>query len=429
MAPDSNRPVPRTAVIGSQRFPFMRMGTALSEFDLLDQLSKVVEGLVQKYEISGEVLGDVALGATFFHPAYWNVSRDTILKTSLSPLTPGLGIQRACATSLEATIGISNKIKLGQIESGIAGGAESMSNVPLFMKSKFARRLVLHSRAKSFKEKFAIWKGLGVGEILPVTAQGVELSTGKSMGEHCEMMVKEWGVKRQEQDELALASHQNGAKAFKGGFYDDLVMEVNGTRIDNNLRFDSSIEKLSKLRPAFDKGPTGSLTAGNSSPLTDGAAAVLLGSEEWARRRGLPVLAYVRDHETSAVDIQSEGLLMAPTYALPRMLKRNGLRLQDFDFYEIHEAFAGQVLCNLRAWESDDFCRQKLSLAEALGSIPRERLNVVGGSVALGHPFAATGARLVGTLAKLLAEKGSAGRGLISVCTGGGMGTVMILER
>jgi acetyl-CoA C-acetyltransferase len=418
----------RVALVGGLRLPFMRMSTDLADLDILDMMSVTLEGVVQKYKLQGEVLGEVALGSVFFHPNYWNVARDAVLKSSLSPLTPALGLQRACATSLETAITLANKIALGQIDCGIAGGAESMSNVALFLSKPLAQRIVKFSKAKSVGAKLKVWSGLKYKDLFPASAQGFEISTGKTMGEHCEMMAKEWKIPRLAQDELSLMSHKTGIAAFDGGFYDELVMPHNGKKIDNNLRRDTSLEKLAKLKTAFDSGPEGTLTAGNSSPLTDGAACVLLASEDWAKKRGLPILAYIKDFETAAVDLRHEGLLMAPTIAMPRMLARQNLKLQDFDFYEIHEAFAAQVLCTLKAWESDGYCKRRVGLSKALGPLPRERMNIVGGSVALGHPFAATGARLLATLGKLLEQKGS-GRGVISICTGGGMGTVALLER
>ncbi len=438
----AQKDVRKVAVVGGVRLPFMRMATDLSKVDLLEMLTLVTEGLVKKYKLEGQRLGEVALGTTFFHPNYWNISRDTVLRTSLSPLTPALGLQRACATSLETTITVANKIALGQIECGIAGGAESMSNIALFLKPGLAQRFVQSSKAKGFGSKFKIWRGLKLQDLFPISAPGVELSTGKSMGEHCEMMAKEWKISREDQDKLSLKSHQTGIAAFKKGFYDDLILEFNGAgadspykahgkKQDNNLRADTSLEKLAKLKPAFDPSPAGTLTAGNSSPFTDGAATVLLASEEWAQKNNLPVLAYITDFETAAIDVHHEGLLMAPAFAMPKMLARQQLQLQDFNYYEIHEAFAAQVLCTLKAWESEEFCRNKLGLSKALGSVPWERLNVCGGSVALGHPFGATGARQIATLSKLLSSDPSSGprRGIISVCTGGGMGTVMLLER
>jgi len=411
---------PRDVVlIGGLRLPFTKMGTGLADLDILELLVPVLNGLVSKYNLSGETLGDVALGTAFFDPKYWNVSRDAVLRTSLHPHTPAMGLQRACATSFEAAITIANKIAAGQIESGIAGGVESMTNISIFLRPGLARRMVLSSKAKTFGQKLQIWKGLTLHDLKPTTAPGVELSTGKSMGEGCEIMAKTWKIGRKEQDELALKSHQTAAKAFKDGFYEDLIIEHNGVKFDNNVRSDTSLEKLAKLPPAFDFSGTGTLTAGNSSPFTDGAGAVLLASESWARERKLPILARIIDFETTAVDIKKEGLLMAPAYAAPRLLKRQNMKLQDFDFYEIHEAFTAQVLCTLKAWETPEF---------GLGSIDLQKMNVVGGSVALGHPFGATGARILSSLGKLLHKKGKGARGFASICTGGGMGTVMILE-
>ena len=416
------------AILGGVRLPFCRVGTAYGELGNLDLMTECLKELVTRFLLKDQAVGDVALGTTFFHPSSWNLARDVVLKSGLSLETPAFGLQRACATSLDSTIAVANKIALGKIEVGIAGGVEAMSNVAIFYRPELARRLARMSRAKDLKARIAPWLGFHVKELKPETPAPFEPSTGRSMGEHCEMMVKSWRISRQAQDQFALKSHQTGSAAFQRGFYKDLVMPFRGLAQDNTLRGDTTLEKMAKLPPAFDRTGEGTLTAANSSPLTDGAACVLLASEEWAKRHRFPVRAYLTDYETAAVDIREEGLLMAPAYAVSRLLNRAGIALQDFDYYEIHEAFAAQVLCTLKAWESAEYCRKRLGREQALGEIPREKINVVGGSVALGHPFGATGARLVATLAKLLDEKGS-GRGLISICTGGGMGTAAVLER
>jgi acetyl-CoA C-acetyltransferase len=339
-------------------------------------------------------------------------------------------MQRACGTSLDTTIALANKIATGQIESGIAGGSDTTSDVPVVFGKKFAGRLLATARARSFGERLRAWKGFRFGELKPSFPGVAEPRTGKSMGEHCEMMAREWNIARAEQDQLALASHQKAAAAYERGFFQGLVAPFRGLERDNILRADSSLDKLAALKPAFDKhSGKGTLTAGNSTPLTDGASAVLLASDAWAAARGLKVQAYLTHARVAAVDfVGGEGLLMAPTVAVSDLLRDTGLSLQDFDFYEIHEAFAAQVLCTLRAWESETYCRERLGRERALGAIDPAKMNVVGSSLAFGHPFAATGARIVATLARLLEEKGS-GRGLISVCTAGGMGVAAILER
>ena len=421
----STRPV---AILGGVRTPFCRSGTQYAEISTLELLTESLRALVQRFSLEGQTMGDVSLGTTFYHPSVWNLAREAVLKSGLAPESPGAGIQRACATSLDAAIAIANKIALGKIETGIAGGAESISNVSLYYSPALARRIVKTSKGKGVLDRVEAWKGLRLKELKPQAPPAFEPTTGKSMGEHCEEMAKHWNVDRREQDELALKSHQNGVAAYEKGFYRDLVVPFHGVDRDNNLRPDTSLEKLAKLKPVFDPSPAGTLTAGNSSPLTDGAACVLLSSEAWAKERGIPIQAYLTDYETAAVDISKEGLLMAPAYATPRLLDRAGLALQDFDYYEIHEAFAAQVLCTLKAWESESFCRNQLHREAVLGSIDRAKLNVAGGSVALGHPFGATGARLVATMAKFLNEKGN-GKGFVSICTGGGMGTVAVMER
>lgn len=417
-------------VIGGVRIPFCRNNTAYYDVGNLGMSIRTLGALVERYGLHGEHLGEVALGAVLKHSSDWNIGREATLSSGLAPTTPGITMQRACGTSLDTVVAIANKIATGQIESGIGGGSDTTSDVPIAVSKALRRRLLDLNRARSFGERLKAFKGFSLRELKPEFPGVGEPRTGKSMGEHCEMMAKEWQIPRAEQDQLAYESHHKAAAAYERGFYDDLVVPFRGLTRDNILRPETTPEKLATLKPAFDRSSgQGTLTAGNSTPLTDGASAVLLGTDEWAKAHGLEVQAYIVDAQVAAVDyVHGEGLLMAPAWAVPQMLARHGLTLQDFDFYEIHEAFAAQVLCTLRAWESETFCREKLGLDKPLGSIDPAKLNVVGSSLALGHPFAATGARIVATLAKLLKEKGS-GRGLISVCTAGGMGVTAILER
>ena len=354
-----------------------------------------------------------------------------MLGTTLDPHTPAYDLQRACGTSLEAAINVANKIALGQIDCGIAGGVDTVSDPPIVYPRSYQQILMRAFRAKNLAGRLAPFLSLRPHHFKPIIPGANEPRTGLSMGESCELMAKRWGISRAAQDELAYESHRRAAAAWQAGFFEDLVVPFEGVSRDDNVRADSSKEKLAKLRSSFDRTSAGTLTAGNSTPLTDGASAVLLASEEWARAQGLPVQAWLTFGKAAAVDFVEgdEGLLMAPAYAVPAMLDDAGLTLQDFDFYEIHEAFAAQVLCTLAAWESDDFCRTKLKRSGALGSIDRAKLNVNGSSVAIGHPFAATGARILATLAKLLATTPTARRGLISVCTAGGMGVTAIVER
>ncbi|GIX39185.1 MAG: acetyl-CoA acetyltransferase [Silanimonas sp.] len=427
----SPRPTRRVAILGGQRIPFCRNNTAYFDVGNLGMSIKAVGAVVEKFGLHGVRLGEVAMGAVLKHSSDWNLGREVALSSGLSPYTPGITMQRACGTSLDTIIAVANKIALGQIEAGIGGGSDTTSDVPIVHSRAFRRRLLDMNVAKTAGDRIkALLKGFSLGELKPEFPGVAEPRTGKSMGESCEIMAKEWGITRAEQDELAYQSHMKAAKAYAEGFYADLVVPFRGVDRDNILRPDTSVEKLGTLKPAFDKtSGKGTLTAGNSTPLTDGAAACLLASEEWAAARGLEVQAYLRDAQVAAVDfVHGDGLLMAPAWAVAQLLARNNLTLQDFDFYEIHEAFAAQVLCTLKAWESAEFCREKLGLEAPLGSIDRGKLNVVGSSLALGHPFAATGARIVATAAKLLKQKGS-GRALISVCTAGGMGVVAILER
>jgi len=420
----------RVAIIGGIRIPFARGNTAYAQVGNQEMLTAVLSALVQKYSLAGQTLGDVAAGAVIKHPSQWNLTREAVLSSGLSPQTPGLDLQRACGTSLEAAILIGNKIALGQIQCGIAAGVDSASDPPIVFPKSFQQLLLKAYRARTAGERISTWLGVRPRHFKPVLPGIAEPRTGLSMGQSAEIMARKWGIAREDQDRLALESHQKATAAFKSGFHDDLLVEYQGLRQDNNVRADTSLEKLASLKPAFDFSGGGTLTAGNSTPMTDGAAAVLLGSEEWARARNLPILAYLTHGKVGAVDFydKSEGLLMAPAFAVPAMLADAGLKLQDFDYYEIHEAFAAQVLCTLKAWNDVAFCRDKLGLGAPLGSIDRSRLNVKGGSLALGHPFGATGARILASLAKILdQEKGK--RGLISVCTAGGMGVTAVVER
>ncbi|MBV9619894.1 MAG: acetyl-CoA C-acetyltransferase [Gammaproteobacteria bacterium] len=417
------------AVVGGVRIPFARAYTAYAAASNQDMLSATLRALVERFKLQGERLGDVAAGAVIKHTRDYNLVRESVLSSGLDPHTAGLDLQRACGTSLEAAILIGNKIALGQIEVGIGGGVDTISDAPLVYPRAYQQLLLRSHRGRSTWERLAPFLSLRPRHFKPVAPAVVEPRTGLSMGQSAEVMARRWQIGRTEQDLLAYDSHLKAAAAWRAGFYDDLVVEHLGLRTDNNVRADTSLDKLGKLRPSF--AADGTLTAGNSTPLTDGASAVLLATPEWAAKRNLPVLAYLRYGKVWAVDFASgkEGLLMAPAYAVPAMLRDAGLTLQDFDYYEIHEAFAAQVLCTLKAWENAEYCRQTLGLPGPLGSVDRARLNVKGGSVALGHPFAATGTRILATLAKTLAQDSAARRGLISVCTAGGMGVTAILER
>ncbi|HEY1312941.1 MAG TPA: acetyl-CoA C-acetyltransferase [Steroidobacteraceae bacterium] len=420
----------RVAIIGGVRIPFVRGNGAYAQVGNQEMLTAALRGVVERFGLQGQRLDDVAAGAVMKHSSQWNLTRESVLGSGLAAETPGLDLQRACGTSLEAAILLGNKIALGQIDCAIAGGVDTVSDPPVVYPKSFQQLLLRSYRGKSTGERIGPWFGLRLKNLRPVLPGIAEPRTGLSMGESTELMVKTWGITRAEQDQLALESHQKAAAAYAAGFYKDLVQEYLGVSQDNNIRSDTSLEKLSKLRPVFDSSAAGTLTAGNSTPMTDGASAVLLASEAWAKERNLPVLAYLSYGKVAAVDFidKKEGLLMAPAYAVPRMLNDAHLTLQDFDYYEIHEAFAGQVLCTLKAWADPVFCREKLKLPEALGSVDRSKLNVKGGSLAIGHPFAATGTRIVATLAKILDES-KAKRGLISVCTAGGMGVTAIVER
>ncbi len=419
--------VRRVAIIGGTRIPFARSHGAYARVGNQEMLTATLTALVDRFGLRGQRLGEVVAGAVIKHSSQWNLVRECVLGSGLAPETPGLDLQRACGTSLEAALLVANKIALGQIDCGIAGGVDTVSDAPIVYSRDYQQLLLASFRGRSFGAKVRPWLGLRPRHFKPVLPGVIEPRTGLSMGQSCEAMAREWSVTREQQDALALQSHQRAAAATAEGFYSDLVLPYQGLDSDNNVRSGTSAEQLAKLRPSF--ASDGTLTAGNSTPMTDGASAALLASEDWARAHNLPVQAYLTFGKTAAVNfVGAEGLLMAPAYAVPRMLADAGITLADFDFYEIHEAFAAQVLCTLKAWESPQFCRERLGLAGALGSIDRGKLNVKGGSVAMGHPFAATGTRIVATLAKLLSQRGS-GRGLISVCTAGGMGVTAILER
>lgn len=419
----------RVGIIGGLRIPFCRAHTHYAEASNQEMMTAVLAGLVEKFQLRGERLGDVSLGAVLKHSRDWNLARESVLGSGLAPETPAFDIQRACGTSLEAAILIGNKIALGQIDAGIAGGTDSISDTPVVYPDDYRRILLRSFRGRTAAARIRPWLGLRPRHFRPALPGVVEPRTGLSMGESTEITARQWGITRGDQDQLALDSHRNAIRAWDEGFYQDLVIPFRGASHDNNVRRDTSLEQLGKLKPVFDRSGQGTLTAGNSTPLTDGASAVLLASEDWARARNLPVQAWLRYAKVAAVNfVDGEGLLMAPAYAVAAMLQDAGLGLEDFAFYEIHEAFAAQTLATLKAWESAEFCRERLGLDRPLGRIDRSRLNVKGGSIAIGHPFAATGARLLAGLAKLLAGLPS-GRGLISVCTAGGMGVTAILER
>ncbi len=423
----------RVAIVGGVRIPFARANSAYHEATNQQMLTAALKSLVSRFNLENQKIGEVAAGAVIKHSRDWNLARESTLGSGLHPETPAYDVQRACGTSLTAAVQVAHRIAAGEIECGIAGGVDSASDIPLTYGPELQKIVLTSARGRSFLEKTQPWLDVRPGHFKPSAPGIAEPRTGLSMGQHAEETAKEWRVGRAEQDELAAASHRNATAAWKAGFFEDLVVPFNDLRHDNNVRPDTSLEKLATLRTAFDRSSAGTLTAGNSSPLTDGAACVLLASEEFARARGFPILCFLTHSEAAAVDFvgiagPKEGMLMAPAYAVPRMLDRAQLTLQDFDIFEIHEAFAAQVLCTLKAWESDEYCRTRLNRAGALGAIDRSKLNPKGSSVAIGHPFAATGARIVATLAKQLAERGS-GRGLISICAAGGMGVTAILER
>lgn len=425
----SNPAIRRVAIIGGNRIPFARSNTAYSKISNQELLTAAVRGLVDRYNLQGQRLGEVVAGAVIKHSRDFNLTRESVLSCGLAPETPAYDIQQACGTGLEAAILVANKIALGQIDVGIAGGTDTTSDAPIGVGEGLREILLDLNRAKTAGERLKIISRLRPKHLVPTIPENSEPRTGMSMGDHCQVTAHEWSIPREDQDQLALESHKKLAAAYEEGFFDDLMTPLAGLEKDNILRPDTNLEKLASLKPVFDR-ERGTMTAANSTALTDGASCVLLASEDWAKENDLPVLAYMTFVEVAAVDFvdKKEGLLMAPAYAVPRLLDKAGLTLQDFDFYEIHEAFAAQVLSTLKAWESPEFCKERLGLDKPLGSIDRDRMNLKGSSLATGHPFAATGGRIIATLAKQLAQKGS-GRGLISICAAGGQGVTAILER
>jgi acetyl-CoA C-acetyltransferase len=418
----------RVAVVGGARIPFCRSHSVYKHCSNQDLMTAALNGLVNKYDLRGQMMGDVALGAVIKHSRDWNLARESVIDSGLSLRTPGVDLQRACGTSIEAAIMIANKIALGQIECGVAGGTDTVSDAPIVFRDEFRRILLDVHAARSAVKRILPWFRLRPSHFVPAFPGVTEPRTGLSMGESMEITAKKWDVQREHQDQLALASHVKAAAAHDSGWYEDLIVPFMDVEEDNNIRRDTTFERLQKLSPAFDKSEEGTMTAGNSTPLTDGAATVLLANEDWAKKKNLPILAYITFAKVAAVNfIDEEGLLMAPAYAVSNMLKQAELTLQDFDFYEIHEAFAAQAIATLKAWQSEEFCRARLGRNQPMGPIDLSRMNVKGGSVAIGHPFAATGARIIATMAKLLSEHGS-GRGLVSVCTAGGMGVCAIME-
>ncbi|MFU4279894.1 acetyl-CoA C-acetyltransferase [Pseudomonas paraeruginosa] len=420
----------RVAIVGGNRIPFARSNTVYATASNQEMLTSALEGLVERYNLHGERLGEVVAGAVLKHSRDFNLTRECVLGSRLAPETPAYDIQQACGTGLEAAILVANKIALGQIDSGIAGGVDTTSDAPIGVNEGLRKILLEANRGKSNLDKLKSLLKIRPRHVVPAIPRNGEPRTGLSMGESCELMAQTWQIPRDEQDRLAFESHHKLAAAYDEGWQNDLMTPFRGLTRDQNLRPDIDLEKIGTLKPVFERGARGTLTAANSTPLTDGASVVLLASEEWAKARGLPILAYFKDGEAAAVNFvnREEGLLMAPVYAVPRLLARNGLSLQDFDYYEIHEAFAAQVLCTLKAWEDAEYCKTRLGLEQPLGSIDRGRLNVKGSSLAAGHPFAATGGRIVANLAKLLSTAGQ-GRGLISICAVGGQGVTAIIER
>jgi acetyl-CoA C-acetyltransferase len=420
----------KVAIVGSARIPFTRGHTGYADEGNLSMLSAALGGIAERFNLKGEKIDEVMAGAVIGHSRDFNLAREATLDAGYSPRTPGTNIQIACGTSLQAALTLGAKIATGEIDCGIAGGTDNVSDAPIVFGDRFQHRLININKSKTTGEKMKALKGFSFGELTPVAPSTQEPRTGLSMGQHCELMAREWGISREDQDKLALRSHQNAARAYDEGFHDDLLVPFAGVLKDNNVRADTSLEKMATMKPAFDKtSGKGTLTAANSTPLTDGAAAVLLASEDWAKARGLPILAYLTLGQVAANDFaHGEGLLMAPTIAVSEMLRRSNLTFADIDLFEIHEAFAAQVLCTLKAWEDPDYNRTHLGRETPLGAIDPDKINTKGSSLAYGHPFAATGARILGLTAKLL-QTTEKQRALISVCTAGGQGVAALVER
>ncbi len=419
----------KVVIVDSARIPFVKSFTHYNNVSMQEMMTAALKALVDKTNLKGKIIDDVALGSVIMNSNDWNFARECSLGSGLSPETPAYDVRRACGTGLETVWSIANKIAMGQAEVGIGGGCDSNSDTPITFQKSFSKKMIKLNSTRGTTAKVKKLLDFRPADFKPKVPAVTEPRTGLSMGEHCELMAKEWKVSREEQDQLAFESHQKGAEAYEKGFYKDLVHEFQGLNKDAILRPDTTVEKLARLKPAFDKTGTGTLTAGNSTALTDGASAVLLASEDYAKKMGWPIKAYFIDAQSAGVDfVKGEGLLMAPTIAVGKLLERNQLSFNDFDFFEVHEAFAAQALCTFKAWEDEKYCKERIGLNTALGPIPREKLNIKGGSVATGHPFGATGGRIVGTLAKILDEN-QEGRGLISICTGGGMGVAAILEK
>jgi acetyl-CoA C-acetyltransferase len=420
----------QAAVLGGNRIPFARRDGPYARASNQDMFTAALDGLVSRFSLQGKRLGEVAAGGVLKSSRDFNLTRECVLGSALDPATPAYDVQQACGTGLETTLHVANKVALGQIEVGIAGGFDTTSDAPIEVNEDLRRLLLDLNRARSIQSRLGLLTRLRPGQVVPRIPRNEEPRTGLSMGEHQAISTRRWSIARPEQDEWAVGSHRKLAAAYDRGFFDDLVTPYLRLERDQNLRPDSTVEKLAKLPTVFGDGPEATMTAANSTPLSDGASTVLLASDEWAEANSLPALAHIVDAETGAVDFVhgEDDLLGAPLYAVPRLLERNGLALQDFDFYEIHEAFASQVVMTMKAWQDPDFCAERLGRDEPLGAMDPERINVNGSSLAAGHPFGATGGRIVATLAKLLHERGS-GRGLISICAAGGQGVCAILEK
>ncbi|MDC0709434.1 acetyl-CoA C-acyltransferase FadI [Stigmatella sp. ncwal1] len=423
---------PRVAIVRGLRTPFVKAGSVFSGLTALDLGKAVVQELVQRADIDPNEINQVVFGQVIPTLTAPSIAREVVIAAGLPRKIEAFTVARACATSIQSMTTAANAIAVGEAEVIIAGGTESMSDAPIFTSRPLAHALVASSKAKSLPEKLKPFQKLHGKDLLPVPPAIAEYSTGMTMGESAEKMAKENGISREEQDRIAYASHQNAARAWQEGRFDSEVMHVvippryeDVAAKDNIVRGDTSLEALGQLKPVFDR-KYGSITAGNASPLTDGAAALLLMSEEKARALGYEPIGYLRSHAYAATD-PGDQLLQGPAYAVPVALKRAGMTLADIDLVEMHEAFAAQVASNIQALASPAFAK-KAGWSGPVGEVDRERVNVNGGSIALGHPFGATGARIV-TQALHELKRRNKNTVLCTVCAAGGLGAAVILER
>ncbi|MEM9188659.1 MAG: acetyl-CoA C-acyltransferase FadI [Myxococcota bacterium] len=432
MAKKRNGNGKRVAVVAGLRTPFAKQGTAYKDVSALDLGKLAVTELLQRTGVEPSEIGQVVYGQVVPSLSGPNIAREIVLGTGMPQDIEAYSVSRACATSYQSTVNVAESILAGSVDCGIAGGSDSASDVPIAVSKKLADALVTASKARTLPDRLRAFKNLKPKDLIPVPPALKEMSTGLTMGESAEKMAKENGISRADQDAYAHRSHTRTAKAWNDGRFADEVMTVyvppkykGSIGEDNLVRKDSTLEGYEKLRPVFDR-KHGSVTAGNSSPLTDGASALLLMREDKAKALGFDVLGFIRSYSFAALDPRGQ-LLMGPSYATPIALDRAGIELSDIDLVDMHEAFAAQILSNTQAFESDAFAREKLGRKKRIGEIDWDKFNVNGGSIAIGHPFAATGARQITQTLHELKRRGG-GLGLVTACAAGGLGAAMVLE-